>query len=151
MENSLHYKHLVLIGILSRLFKPAVMLPVNCCCVVSQEHSRKQRIFGLLYKQKWAHLQCAPCEIRPETEAFFSAGSCCRAVLWDHFKQPHHLLCFSSYLNCLLHHRWKCWSDLPAAVKASLKLAKFACYQKKQTFDDLFSEGFLSIILAAFE
>lgn len=43
-----------------------------------------------------------------------------------------YLLYFSSYLNCLLHHRWKSWSDLAAAVKATLKLAEFADHLKNK-------------------
>lgn len=39
---------------------------------------------------------------------------------------------FSSHLNCLLHHRWKNRSVLPAAVKATLKLAKFADHVKNK-------------------
>lgn len=77
-------------------------------------------------------------------------------MLRDHYKQPHHmryLPYFRAFLNCFLHHRWKNRSVLLAAVKAALKLVKFADHvkKKKQTFDDLSSEGLLSIILAAFE
>lgn len=87
----------------------------------------------MLYKHKWARLQCTPPEIRPETHEFFSAGSGWGDVLRDHFKQPRwmrYLPYFSSYLNCFLHHRWKNRSVLPAAVKATLKLEKFTDHVK---------------------
>jgi len=129
-------------GILNWLLNLAVMLPLKHLYSVEQEHLRKKGISVLLYKQKWA--LCSVLHVKlGQKHAFLSAGSSWIDVLWDHFKQPCHLLCFNSYLNCLLHHRWKSWSDLPAAAKASLKWVKFAMIQKQKKL--------LSIFLAVFE